>query len=169
LEIADVTLSREGALSVLDWDATLKSAPDLKSLTRDGNPQAFAMSACDGNWTLFLVSAKAEEITKLSAEAGVSAGHPKLKSRGGRRLWSSNKKPASPRQKKAREAAEDALQKARTEAQVKAKAASMPSAPAPPGQSQLAFPPLLPSMAGPLKAVICSYTVPCRMPTGKPA
>jgi hypothetical protein len=78
LEIADVTLSREGALSVLDWDATLRSAPDLKSLTRDGNPQAFAMSACDGNWTLFLVSAKAEEITKLSAEAGVSAGHPKL-------------------------------------------------------------------------------------------
>ena len=72
LEIADVTLSREGALSVLDWDATLRSAPDLKSLTRDGNPQAFAMSACDGNWTLFPVSAKAEEITKLSAEAGVS-------------------------------------------------------------------------------------------------
>jgi hypothetical protein len=72
LEISDVTRSREGALSVLDWDATLKSAPDLKSLTRDGNPRAFPMSACDGNWTLFPVSAKAEEITKLSAEAGVS-------------------------------------------------------------------------------------------------
>lgn len=144
LEIADVTLSREGARPALDWDATLKSAPDLQSLTRDGNPQAFAMSACDGKWTLFPVGAKAEEITKLSAQAGVSA-QAALTIQSEITQWQEalvleQKARLAEAEKKAREAAEVVAQKARAEAEAKAKAAAMPPPSAPPAPVSVSIP-----------------------------